>query len=147
LDLFTVIVAVTPRSVPDGPVRRLFDELLRLYRLAGEPSTRTLAKAVGFGHATVHVALRGPRVPRWGLLELLVEALGGDVDRFRQLWIDARDAEDPQVRPHWTAGSAATSNEATRRAPAERATASRCWRGGTSTRCCSPSRARITRFW
>lgn len=106
--------SVSPRQVPDGPVRRLFDELRRLHRSAGEPSTRTLAKAVAHGHATVHTALRGPRVPRWGLLELLVEELNGDVEYFKQLWIAARDFEDPHDRhlpPVGTGAQAEPRNE------------------------------------
>jgi hypothetical protein len=111
--------SVSAQQVPDGPIRKLFDELRRLHRTAGEPSTRTLAKAVAHGHATVHAALRGPRVPRWGLLELLVEQLDGDVGHFKQLWVDARDFEDPQDRRLPLPASAGTpaQNEPTRTAP------------------------------
>lgn len=82
-----------------GPARALFDELRRLHRLAGEPSTRDLARKIGPGmisHTTVHSALRGPRVPRWPVLELLVEPLGGDCKRIKELWLAARDIEDAQ---------------------------------------------------
>jgi hypothetical protein len=92
------VPSVSPQPVPEGPVRRLFEEIRRLHRTAGEPSTRTLAKATAHGHATVHAALRGPKVPRWGLLELLVEHMGGNVAQFKQLWVDARDFEDPHER-------------------------------------------------
>jgi hypothetical protein len=95
------MAGVTQSVVPDGPIRTLFDELRVLHRAAGEPSTRTIAKAVAHSHGAVHSALRGPRVPRWGLLELIVEELDGDCERFRGLWIEARNFEDPfdrQVR-------------------------------------------------
>jgi hypothetical protein len=43
-------------------------------------------------HDTVHRVLTGPELPRWGPLELVVEALGGDVEAFRELWVSARHA-------------------------------------------------------
>jgi TIR domain len=82
--------------VPDGPIREFFDRLHELHRWAGEPSTRTIARRVGgvISHVTIHAAFRGPRVPRWGHVELIVEALGGDIDIFRRAWVRARDEED-----------------------------------------------------
>jgi hypothetical protein len=84
-------------AVPDGPIREFFDRIHRLHRWAGEPSTRTIATKLGPGvisYGTVYAALRGPRVPRWGHVELIVEVLDGDLEEFRRLWVDARDAED-----------------------------------------------------
>jgi hypothetical protein len=49
-------------------------------------STRALS------HDTVHRVLTGPDLPRWGSLELVVEALHGDVETFRMLWVSARRA-------------------------------------------------------
>jgi hypothetical protein len=89
-------------GLPTGPIGDLFGELRRLHRRAGEPSVRALAMRIGEGvlsHATVHTALRGPRIPRWPVLELVVEALGGDTQRFKDLWIAARDAEDEHGPP------------------------------------------------
>ncbi|MCZ4603526.1 toll/interleukin-1 receptor domain-containing protein [Streptomyces sp. Lzd4kr] len=84
-------------DVPAGPVKELFDRLHRLHRWAGEPSMRSVANGIGQGvisYGTVYSAFRGPRVPRWNYLELIVEALDGDVDVFHDLWVLARDAED-----------------------------------------------------
>jgi tetratricopeptide (TPR) repeat protein len=75
--------------VPDGPVRVLFDQLHELHHRAGWPSLREMAKEVGCSHTTVSVAFSGPAAPRWGLLELIVETLGGDTDRFHELWLAA----------------------------------------------------------
>ncbi|MFJ4974940.1 tetratricopeptide repeat protein [Streptomyces coeruleorubidus] len=41
-------------------------------------------------HSTVHQTLSGKRIPRWGALELIVEALGGDPGEFHALWKDLR---------------------------------------------------------
>jgi tetratricopeptide (TPR) repeat protein len=48
-----------------------------------------MAREVGCSHTTVSAAFSEPRVPRWGLLELIVEALGGDTGRFHELWLAA----------------------------------------------------------
>src|SRR5688572_19695403 len=79
-------------DVPDGPVRVLFQELHQLHHRAGWPSLRAMAKEVGCSHTTVSVAFSEPRVPRWGLLELIVETLDGDTDRFHRLWLAATKA-------------------------------------------------------
>lgn len=89
-------------QLPSGPISYLFDELRRLHRHAGEPSARELAATIGEGvlsHATVHAALRGPRIPRWPVLELVGEALDGDSVKLKALWVAARDAEDEQRPP------------------------------------------------
>jgi len=62
--------------------RRLVDALHELHHHAGRPSLRDLGRQVGVSRTTVGAAFSEPRVPRWGLLELIVEALGGDVDEF-----------------------------------------------------------------
>ncbi len=87
--------ALPKPEVADGPVRMLFDELHDLHHRAGWPSLRDMAKDVGCSHTTVSVAFSGPRVPRWGLLELIVEALGGDTGRMHLLWLAASQAQHP----------------------------------------------------
>lgn len=75
--------------VPDGPIRALFDELHLLHHQAGWPSLREMAKDVGCSHTTISAAFSEPRVPRWGLLELIVETLDGDTAAFHRLWLAA----------------------------------------------------------
>jgi len=87
--------------------RRLVDALHELHHHAGRPSLRDLGRQVGVSRTTVGAAFSEPRVPRWGLLELIVEALGGDVDEFHQLWLTATmgpsvaadGATDPSLPP------------------------------------------------
>ncbi|WP_412539122.1 tetratricopeptide repeat protein [Longispora sp. K20-0274] len=84
--------------VPAGPVRDLFDRLHELHHRAGWPSLRDMAREVGCSHTTVSVAMSGGRVPRWGLLELIVETLGGDTAEFHALWLAATHADrDPDA--------------------------------------------------
>jgi tetratricopeptide (TPR) repeat protein len=91
-------------DLPAGPARVLFDRLHELHHRAGWPSLREMAKEVGCSHTTISAAFSEPRVPRWGLLELIVEALGGEPAEFHQLWLaasrlpDAAAAEPPP--PH-----------------------------------------------
>jgi predicted ATPase len=72
----------------------LRQHLQRLHRTAGEPSTREIAKRThgGISHTTVAAVLRCAKNPRWGQVELVVEALGGDTEVFRPWWIAAQDA-------------------------------------------------------
>lgn len=74
------------------PLTDLTARLRELHLDAGEPSTRRIAAqtAGAVSHSTVHQALAGKRLPRWGALELIVEALGGDPDEFRTAWKSAR---------------------------------------------------------
>ncbi len=80
------------------PLDHLRNRLQRLHRLRGEPSVRVLSKRTehAITHSTVHAVLRCERTPRWGPLEVVVEALGGAVDEFLALWVAVRDAEDAQ---------------------------------------------------
>lgn len=61
-----------------GALADLTVRLRELHLNAGEPSTRRIAAgtAGAVSHSTVHQALTGKRLPRWGALELIVEALG-----------------------------------------------------------------------
>ena len=77
-----------PHLAP-GPHRELVEALHALHHRAGWPSLRHLAAGTGVSHTTVSKALSAPVLPSWGTLELLVEALDGDVARFRTLWLAA----------------------------------------------------------
>ena len=48
-----------------------------------------MGRAAGCSHTTVSGAFSAPRLPAWGLLELLVEELGGDTSDFHRLWLAA----------------------------------------------------------
>ncbi|MGH3646297.1 MAG: ATP-binding protein [Micromonosporaceae bacterium] len=72
----------------------LFDRLHALHHVAGWPSLREMSKEIGCSHTTVSAAFSEPRTPRWGLLELIVETLGGDTEEFHQLWLAASRAAD-----------------------------------------------------
>ncbi|MGY0232867.1 ATP-binding protein [Longispora urticae] len=85
--------ALPQSTLPDGPVRTLFDRLHALHHRAGWPSLRDMAREVGCSHTTISVAMSGTRVPRWGLLELIVETLAGDPEEFRALWLAATRSE------------------------------------------------------
>ena len=58
---------------------------------------REITIGIGRGHissSTIHNMFRGPRVPRWSYLELVVKELGGDPADFRNPWQAARVAEE-----------------------------------------------------
>jgi hypothetical protein len=58
---------------------------------------REIALGIGRGvisSSTIHNMFRGPRVPRWSFLELVVEELHGDITEFRILWQSARLEEN-----------------------------------------------------
>jgi tetratricopeptide (TPR) repeat protein len=84
--------ALPSPELPTGPRRDLVDALHGLHHQAGWPSLREMAREVGCSHTTVSAAFSEPRVPRWGLLELLVETLDGDTERFHHLWLEASAA-------------------------------------------------------
>ena len=77
----------------------LRDQLRRLHLHAGKPSTREIARRIGsnvISHTTVHSVLRCAICPRWGNLELVVEALGGDIEEFRPIWISVQETPRPR---------------------------------------------------
>jgi tetratricopeptide (TPR) repeat protein len=83
-------VGALPRpEVPPGGQRDLVDALHELHHQAGWPSLRVLARQAGCSHTTVSAVFSSPRLPGWGVLELLVAAMDGDVAQFRRLWLDA----------------------------------------------------------
>lgn len=84
------------RRLPEepGPGHDVLVALRELFLRAGEPSMRSIARTTALSHDTVHRVLTSPELPRWGPLELVVEALHGDVETFRGLWISARRATE-----------------------------------------------------
>ncbi|MFG3687841.1 helix-turn-helix domain-containing protein [Micromonospora sp. NPDC047740] len=64
---------------------QLIMELRQLYLDRGEPSMRSLAEKTGFSASTVHAALREDRLPSPAVVKELVQALGGDTERFLKL--------------------------------------------------------------
>ncbi|MEP6855932.1 MAG: AAA family ATPase, partial [Pedococcus sp.] len=79
-----------------GPHRELVDALHSLHHQAGWPSLRHLADQTGVSHTTVSKAMSSPVLPPWGTVELLVEALGGDVPSAHELWLLA-SSPDPST--------------------------------------------------
>ena len=91
-------MAGLPRpDVPPGPRRDLVAALHALHHRAGWPSLRTLAQEAGCSHTTVSAVFSSSRLPSWGLLELLVEAMDGDVTHVRELWIAASAPSGAEV--------------------------------------------------
>ena len=82
-------MSALPRPRVTGPARALNDALHDLHHRAGWPSLRALAREAGVSHTTVSKTFSGPSVPKWGTLELIVEAMDGDADDFRRLWLAA----------------------------------------------------------
>jgi tetratricopeptide (TPR) repeat protein len=95
--------ALPQPSLPPGPLADLFAALHDLHHQAGWPSLRRMAAEVGCSHTTVSVAFSESRLPRWGLLELIVEALHGDPETFRPLWLRASasgpEPAEPAIAP------------------------------------------------
>ena len=94
--------ALPQPDVPPGPHRDLVDALHRLHHRAGWPSLRVLGRQVGCSPTTVSAVFSAPRLPTWGTLELVVEAMDGDVEAFRELWLtagapDRAPAADTQI--------------------------------------------------
>jgi tetratricopeptide (TPR) repeat protein len=89
------------QNVP-GRFGVLVGKLRDLHLHAGEPSMRAIAARTAgvVSHSTVHQTLSGKRVPRWGALELIVEALGGDSADFHSIWKEVRleARQVPQTR-------------------------------------------------
>jgi hypothetical protein len=75
-----------------------FSAALRdLHVRAGQPSSREMAKGIGaISHSTVYAAVKGTSVPSWPVTEKIVEYLNGDVEAFRDLWVDTRPTAQPR---------------------------------------------------
>src|SRR3954447_9147893 len=91
-------------DVPPGPLRELLGELHHLHHRAGWPSLRVLARRAGCSHTTVAKVFSSARPPSWGLLEVLVRAMKGDVEAFHQLWLEAATADVARASPGAIAG-------------------------------------------
>jgi hypothetical protein len=65
---------------------RFLDELRELYVRRGRPPMRELADSSNRGASTIHGVLVSGRMAKWPVLEDIVIALQGDVDRFRKLY-------------------------------------------------------------
>lgn len=94
--------------LPSGALADLYEKLHQLYRRAGEPGSRKIARRTGeaVSHATVCNVLSRPDKPawrNWANVEPIILALGGDSDSLHDLWSRARDAEDSDATPS-TAG-------------------------------------------
>ena len=88
-------------DLPPGPPRDLVDALHDLHHRAGWPSLRTLARSCAVSHTTISKTFSSSTLPTWGVLELLVEAMDGDVTTFHDLWLAASSptgsAPTPQI--------------------------------------------------
>ena len=83
-------MSALPRpDLPAGPHRDLVGAVHDLHHRAGWPSLRTLARSAGVSHTTVSKVFSSPALPTWGTLELLVEAMQGDVAQFHLWWLAA----------------------------------------------------------
>ncbi|WP_107500677.1 XRE family transcriptional regulator [Streptomyces sp. Ru62] len=80
----------------DNPISLMAAHLRQLRLEAGEPSTREIAKMTGFAvsHTAVHQLLTGRKAGRWGPVEVIAEALGGDLAEVNRLWKKARQFEN-----------------------------------------------------
>ena len=79
------MTAVGRKATPPGSITDLFDRLHELHLSAGLPSMREITIGIGRGHissSTIHNMFRGPRVPRWSYLELVVKETGRRSGRF-----------------------------------------------------------------
>ncbi|WP_326943958.1 response regulator transcription factor [Amycolatopsis sp. NBC_01307] len=95
-------------DVPEGAHRRLVDALHEVYLRAGAPGVRTIAQRGGVSRDTAHRVLTNPALPTWPALEAVVAALGGDIGRFRALWVAARQPDAaPVAEPPAEPGAAA----------------------------------------
>lgn len=93
-------MSALPRAdLPPGPHRDLVAALHDLHHRAGWPSLRTLARDTGVSHTTVSKVFSAPSLPTWGTLELLVEAMDGDVAAFRALWLAASSPTNGSPAP------------------------------------------------
>lgn len=91
-------MSALPRAEVTGSAKSLNDALHDLHHRAGWPSLRTLARRSGVSHTTVSKAFSAPKVPSWGTVELLVEALGGDAAFFHDLWLAASESESVGIQ-------------------------------------------------
>lgn len=94
---------LTAPALAPGPRKELSDALHALHRQAGWLSVRELARVLGDPSSSrIHDAFTKPRLPAWGLVELIVRELAprlpdasvsSEVKRFHGLWDRAAEAE------------------------------------------------------
>ena len=82
-----------------GPHRDLVEGLHHLHHQAGWPSLRALARETGVSHTTVSKVMSSPALPAWGTVELLVEAMNGDIAHFHRVWLEASTPNGPGWSP------------------------------------------------
>ncbi|WP_435133026.1 hypothetical protein [Actinacidiphila sp. bgisy144] len=95
------MTSAASRPVSGSALDALRYRLRRLHRDSGEPSFRVVSQRTekAISHTTAGNVLRCDIPPGWGALELVVEALGGDVEEFRKLWVAVRDEASPLTLP------------------------------------------------
>ena len=78
-----------PGAAERRGARAAFAVALReIHVTGGAPSTRALARKVGFiSHNAVHCYLSGKLLPPWDKAAQIVTALGGDPESLRDLWV------------------------------------------------------------
>lgn len=95
-------------ELPEGPKKELNDALHDLHWQAGQPSVRDLVGLVGgkvvAGRSRIHDAFCSDRLPAWGLIQILTEALASKIPgaepaieelRLHQLWLAASGHSTP----------------------------------------------------
>ncbi|GGM16474.1 pentapeptide repeat-containing protein [Dactylosporangium sucinum] len=92
--------AITPNLEAGHPLLALRERLRLLHLRKGKPSSREIHRRTerAISHTTASAVLRCEKNPRWGQLELVVEALDGDLEEFRPLWMAAEEAKTAQSR-------------------------------------------------
>ncbi|MEU5869889.1 WD40 repeat domain-containing protein, partial [Nonomuraea sp. NPDC047529] len=72
----------------------LRDQLSHAHLHSGAPSFREIERRTGkaLSHTTARAVLRCEKLPRWGQVELVAEALEADPEDFKPLWVTARAA-------------------------------------------------------
>ena len=98
-------LSALPRpDLPPGAQRDLVAALHDLHHRAGWPSLRTLGGEAGCSHTTVSTVFSSTKLPNWGLLQLVVGAMGGDVGEFHRLWLLASNGDKASGRAVQLAG-------------------------------------------
>lgn len=84
------------------PAELFAKHLKELHIRAGKPTIRMLATSTSYGRTTIHDAVAGRRLPTWEVAKALVDALSGDVNMARELWMAAQDrSPDAAPVPDW----------------------------------------------
>ncbi|MGW4797148.1 WD40 repeat domain-containing protein, partial [Nonomuraea sp. NPDC004297] len=70
------------------------EQLSHAHLHSGAPSYREIERRTGkaLSHTTARAVLRCEKLPRWGQIELVAEALEADPKDFKPLWVSARTA-------------------------------------------------------